>query len=297
MSRPILDLDCAMVVAAVFALSTGSASAQTIPTIDTEDATLGSATTSSSGRFHPLVAFDIRNGDFARGDYDDDRADLDRLPVHAQIGLVVELTHRLDGEATSWLLLRSSNGFHAPDDGEVTAPRSWYESNNLAALVFTPTKGLRTAAVYTIKTSPNGVSATTHEASLSLAYAGTDAMGALSPTLVATIRPKGNDGVFTQAGIEPGVALSSRQDGPKLSLPLAVGVGWAGFYGVGSGDRRFLSAGLAIKQPFGLGDTHWSAHLAAVALIRDRRLAALSGPDGETATVVPLVTISVSMAY
>ena len=297
MSLSILNLGNAMVVAAVFALSTGSASAQTIPTIDTEDATLGSATTSSGGRFHPLIAFDIRNGDFVRGDYDDDRADLGRLPVHAQIGLAVELTHRADGEATSWLLVRSSNGFHAPNDGEITTPRSWYESNNLAALVFTPAKGLRAAAVYTIKTSPNGVSATTHEASLSIAHDGTDVVGALSPTLVATIRPKGDKGVFTQAGIEPGFALSSREDGPKLSLPLAIGVGWAGFYGARSGDRKLLSAGLAIKQPFALGDMRWSARLAAVALIRDSRLAALSGPNGETGTVVPLVTMSVSIAY
>ncbi len=279
-------------------MSIGSpASARTVPTIDTEDATLGSSPVSTDARVHPLFALDLRNGDFARGAYDDDRADLDRLPVHAQIGLAAELTHSGDGAATSWLVLRSSNGFHAPGSAETTSPRAWYESNNLAALVFAPAEGLRAAAVYTIKTSPNGVSETTHEASLSLAYDGKDALGSLSPTIVATTRPKGAGGVYTQAGIEPAIALSSRDASAKLSLPVAVGVGWGGFYGPQTGTRAFVSAGLALEQPFTLGGTRWNARAEAVALIRDDRLAALSGPQGETGSVVPLVTFSVSMAY
>jgi hypothetical protein len=278
-------------------LACADAAAQSVPTIDTEDATLGSAKVSAGGNVHPILAFDVRNGDFARGNYDDDRADLDRLPVHAQLGFAIDLSHGADGDATSWLVVRSSNGFHAPAMGETTAPRIWYESNNLAAFVFTPAKGLRTAAVYTIKASPNGVSATTHEASLSFAYDGEDAVGTLSPTFVVTMRPKGDHGVFTQAAIEPAFDLSKREDGPKLSIPLAIGRGWGGFYGAGSGSRTYVSAGAALEQPFLLGATHWSTRLEALAVVRDDRLAALSGPSGETGTVVPLVTWSVSMAY
>jgi hypothetical protein len=276
-------------------LGTGAA-AQTAPTIDTEDATLGSATV-GEGWIHPMLAFDARNGDFARGNYDDDRADLGRLPGHAQVGAAIDLFRAPDGEAIGWLVLRSSNGFHTPHAQERAAPRAWYESNNLAALVVTPLKGLRAAAVYTIKTSPNGVSATTHEASLSLAYAGADGLGKLSPTFVVTTRTKGDHGVYTQAAIEPGFDLGNGERAPKLSLPIAVGTGWRGFYAADSGNRVFASAGAALEKPFLLGATHGTMRWEALALIRDDRLAALSGPDGETATIVPLVTWSVSVAY
>lgn len=124
-----------LVWSATAVLASINASAQSVPTIDTEDATLGSAKISGDGDLHPQLAFDVRNGDFARGNYDDDRADLDRLPVHAQLGVAIDLSHGSNGEATSWLVLRSSNGFHAPSTGETSTPRIWYESNNLAALV------------------------------------------------------------------------------------------------------------------------------------------------------------------
>jgi len=278
-------------------LASINGSAQSVPTIDTEDATLGSAKISEGGDLHPQLAFDVRNGDFARGNYDDDRADLDRLPVHAQLGIAIDLSHGSDGAATSWLVLRSSNGFHAPSMGDISPPRIWYESNNLAALVFTPVKGLRAAGVYTIKTSPNGVSATTHEASLSLAYDGDDVVGKLSPTFAVTMRPKGDNGVFTLAAIEPSFGLSEREEGSKLSIPVAIGRGWGGFYGSGSGSRSYLSAGAVLEQPFLLGTIQWSTRLEALAVVRDDRLAALSGTRGETSTVAPLITWSVSTAY
>lgn len=289
--------DLAAAITSLAVAVAAPASAQTAPTIDTEDATLGSAKVGSDGRVHPQFAIDLRNGDFARGDFDDDRADLSRLPVHAQIGAAIELRGDAQDKPDAWLVLRSSNGFHAPNADETTSPRGWYESNNLAALVVTPVSGLRTAAVYTIKTSPNGVSATTHEASLSIAYDGEDMIGTMSPTFVATVRPKGDHGVFTQIGIEPEVDLSPGDDAMRLSLPVAAGTGWGGFYGAGSRDRTYVSAGAAIEQPFSIGAMHWSARAEALALIRDGRLAALSGPDGETGRVVPLVTFSIAAAY
>jgi hypothetical protein len=285
----------ALAIAAV--CGSAATSAQSVPTIDTEDATIGSATTAGRGRVHPLFGFDTRNGDFARGNYDDDRADLDRLPVHAQVGVAFDLWHGSDGKPTGWLVLRSSNGFHAPTMRDATAPRAWYESNTLAALVFTPAPGLRAAAVYTIKASPNGVSATTHEASLSLAYEGDDAAGSLAPTFVVTTRPKGDRGVYTQAGIEPSFALGSGERAAKFSTPLTIGVGWGGFYDRSSDDRTFASAGAALEQPFLLGTVHGTMRWEALALIRDDRLAALSAPDGETSAIVPLLTWSLSIAY
>jgi hypothetical protein len=284
-------------VLAALGLGAAPACARSMPIIDTEDATLGSAPIASTRRVHPLVGLDLRNGDFARADYDDDRADLGRLPVHAQLGLAIELSRDTNGEAKSWIFLRSSNGFHAPGRDELSEPRSWYESNNLAALVLTPAKGVRAALVYTIKTSPNAVSDTTHEASLSLSYGGKDALGSLAPTFVMTMRPKGGDGVFMQAGIEPEIRLFSTSDPLKLSLPIAVGVGWKSFYSPRSGDRGFASAGCAVEQTIALSGTRLTARAEALALVRDRRLARLSGPEGEIGTVVPLVTLSLSLAY
>ncbi len=277
-------------------MSASPAVGQVVPTVDTEDATLGSSDV-GNGRIHPVISIDLRNGDFARGNYDDDRADLSRLPAHIEIGVGAELHHDLQGEADTWIVLQSSNGFHAPSSHERTSPRSFYESNNLIALVTTPTKGVHAAAVYTIKASPNGVADTTHEASISLAYEADHGVGLARPVFVATIRPKGDHGVYTQAGIEPSFALGSADDMPSVSIPLAVGIGWGGFYGAGSGDRMFGQAGVALSQPFTLGMTKWTARAEMVALIRDDRLRMLSGPKGETGTVVPLGTVMLTLAY
>jgi len=273
------------------------AQAQTVPTIDTEDATIGSDAVSSGGWLHPSLGVDLRNGDFARGNYDDDAADLDRLPAHLQVGLAVDLHRGRDGAVDTWLVARSSNGFHAPATTERGSPRSWYESNNLLALVATPAPGLRAAAIYTIKTSPNGVSATTHEASLSFAYEAKSGLGLLKPTLAVTGHAKGGGGLYTQAGIEPELSLAAGDDAAKLSFPAAIGVGWRGFYEQGSGDRLFGNAGVALSKPLTLGGVKVSARASLLALIRDRRLARLSGPDGETGMVVPLATVGLSLAY
>lgn len=107
-----------------------------MPTIDTEDASLGSASVGDA-RVHPMIAIDVRNGDFVRGSYDDDAADLDRVPVHLQLGLGFELSRGAQGQPDAWLFLRSSNGFHAPV-AEENSPRAWYESNNVAGLIVEP---------------------------------------------------------------------------------------------------------------------------------------------------------------
>ncbi|MBD8472408.1 hypothetical protein [Sphingomonas sp. CFBP 8765] len=60
--------------------------AQQVPAIDTEDTSLVSASV-GSGRVHPSMAPDVRNSDFARGNYDNDEADLDRLPVISSFAL------------------------------------------------------------------------------------------------------------------------------------------------------------------------------------------------------------------
>lgn len=275
----------------------GAALAQSVPSINTEDATLGSQGVSSSGSIHPSFGVDVRNGDFARGNYDDDAADLDRLPVHVQVGIDFDLHRDAEGKADTWLVARSSNGVHSASSGETTSPHAWYESNNLVALVVTPATGVRAAAIYTIKASPNGISATTHEASLSFAYDAKNWFGTLKPTFAATVRPKGDHGVYTQVGIEPEFALDGSEDGPSLSFPAAIGVGWSGFYDAGSGDRLFANAGVALSKPFSVGTTKWNARAEMLALIRDDRLRRLSGPLGETGTVVPLATIGVSLAY
>ncbi|WP_436804575.1 hypothetical protein [Sphingomonas sp. DT-51] len=266
-----------------------------MPAIDTEDASLGSSS-ARTGSIHPAFGVDIRNGDFARGNYDDDAAGLNRLPVHVQVGVAADLHHNAAGQADTWVVVRSSNGIHPAASDERTSPRGWYESNNLVGLVAAPVEGLRVGVVYTIKASPNAVSNTTHEASITTSYDGKDAFGWLHPTFAATVRPKGAHGLFTQVGIEPEVALGTGEHAPALSLPAVIGVGWRGFYDAGSGDRLYGSAGLAISQPVRLGNLHASLRAEMLALFRDDRLRQLSGPLGETGTVVPLATLGLNIA-
>ena len=279
-------------------LSTGDASAapRSVPSLDTEDASLGSVEVSeTSGRFHPQFGVDARNGDFSRGNYDDDSASLERIPLHAQVGFALDL-HRAAGGATdTWLVVSSSNGFHTPSSDERVSPRRWYESNNLLGLVVSPAEGLSVGVVYTVKTSPNDVAATTQEASLTLAYQADSGLGAWRPGLAMTTRTQGDGGLYTQGSLEPGLELTS--GGLRLSFPSALGVGWNGFYGADSGDRLYARTGLALEQPLRWGETRWSARAEALALYRDGALRELSGPAGETDSVVPQVTLSLSMAY
>ena len=281
---------------ATLLLVPAAAGAQTIPTVDTEDASLGSLAV-GRGRLHPILGVDLRNGDFARGGYDDDAANLDRLPVHVQLGLAFDLHRDASGEADWWLVGSSSNGFHAPSPDERTRPRAWYESNNLVALVGKPARGLTVGAAYTIKTSPNGVAGTSHEASLTAAFEGTRGIGLLHPGAAVTVRPKGDGGVFTQVSIEPEVALRSGDDAPSLSLPVIAGVGWSGFYGPGTGDVAYGSAGVAYSHPFVIGNGHWRLRAEALAVVRDPTLRRLGSLDAETSRVVPLATVALTFSY
>jgi hypothetical protein len=281
----------------VLAATIGSgAAAQTISTIDTEDAGLGSLTV-GAGRFHPTIGLDVRNGDFARGGYDDDAANLRRVPVHVQIGFGFDLHRDTQGETDLWLIGSSSNGVHSPIREERVSPRGWYESNNLIGLVGTAAKGLTLGAAYTIKASPNGIAGTSHEASVTAAYEGDSWYGALHPSLAATVRPKGGHGLFTQAGVEPQVALRSGDDAPTLSLPAVFGVGWGGFYEAGTGTVTYGSLGLAYAHPFVVGAAHWRLRVDGAAVIRDDTLRFLGSADAETDTIVPLVTISLATAF
>jgi hypothetical protein len=249
----------------------------------------------TSGRFHPQLGVDARNGDFSRGNYDDDAASLDRIPLHVQAGFALDLHQGADGAADAWLVFSSSNGFHTPSADERVSPRRWYESNNLLGLVVSPAEGLRVGFVYTVKSSPNDVAATTQEASLTLAYQAESGLGAWRPGLAVTTRTQGDSGLYTQGSLEPGMDLTA--NGLRLSFPSALGVGWNDFYGPDSGDRLYARTGLALEQPFRWGETRWSARAEALALYRDGALRDLSGPEGETDGVVPQVTLSLSMAY
>ena len=276
-------------------LMPGALAAQTAPTIDTEDAQLGEVTV-GEGRFHPVLGADIRNGDFARGSYDDDAANLHRLPVHLQAGFNYAIGQGADGQANAWLVVTSSNGIHSPASYEVVHPRAWYESNNLVGVVAEPLPGLRVGGVYTIKTSPNDVSGTTHEASLTAAFEAKQGWGVLNPTFVATVHPQGGGGIYTQFGVSPSLPLGSGEKAPSLGVPLLIGVGWDGFYQRGTGSLTYGSAGLSLSQPFRMGPAHAEFQASALALIRDNRLRRLGSADAETSMVVPLVQIGVSVA-
>jgi len=270
--------------------------AQTVPFADTEDATLSDIDIRSR-RVHPVLTVDVRNGDYARGAYDDDNADLARVPVHIAIGGVITLSGGGSAERGLFLLAQSSNGFHAPASDERTSPRSWYESNSLVGLVWRSAGGLSAGITYTIKASPNGVAAATHEASMTALYAGDDALGKLAPRVAVTRRTRGDGGWYTIAGLSPSIDLSQRNDGLTLSLPVMVGVGWHGFYGGETGTRAYLSGGLSFSQPLDLGSAKAALEIEALALVRDNQLRRLDAPGGTTATIVPYLTVALKTAW
>ncbi len=272
--------------------------AQTIPFADTEDATLSEVDIRDGARtWHPVISLDVRNGDYARGALDDNDARLDRVPVHVAIGGAVVLRRREDGSGELFAIGQSSNGFHAPRAADRASPRAWYESNNLLGLAWRPTEGLTTAVTYTIKTSPNGVAATTHEASLSVLYSADKGWGRLKPRGAVTRRTQGDGGLYTIAGIAPSFALTRREDGPTLAIPVMGGIGWGGFYGPGTGDRAYASGGLTLAQPVRLGGSAATLQAEVLALVRDDRLRRLDAPDGSTAAVIPYATLSLVMAW
>lgn len=283
-------------LSAVMALATAPAGAQTIPFADTEDATLSEIDV-GAGTIHPVVSIDLRNGDYARGGYDDDAAGLGRIPLHVAVGGAVVLDRRMDGAGALFLIGQSSNGFHTPRSDERTRPRGWYESNNLLGLAWRPADGINAAATYTIKASPNGVAATTHEASLTFLYAADDRIGRLQPRVAVTRRTRGNGGVYSIAGIAPSFALSGGEDGPALGVPVTVGVGWNGFYAADSGNRVFGSGGVTLSHPVRIGGGRATLQAEVIALVRDDRLRRLDGPAGRTTTLVPYATLSLAVAW
>lgn len=269
--------------------------AQTIPFADTEDATLSEVEV-GGGDLHPIVTIDLRNGDYARGALDDDDAGLGRVPVHVALGGAAVIDRRADGTARVFLIAQSSNGIHAPAKDERSRPRAWYESNNLLGVAWRPVEGLNAAVTYTIKTSPNGVAPTTHEASVTILYTADTGIGRLKPRAAVTRRTRGQGGFYTIAGIAPSVDLNGREDGPSLSVPVTVGMGWRGFYAANSGDRLFGSAGVSLARPVRLGRANATVQAEVLALLRDDRLRRLDAPGGTTASVVPYATVSLSVA-
>lgn len=261
-----------------------TAQRQDVPTIDTEDATLGNAEVGRGG-FRPILTLDVRNGDYARGAYDDDASDLSRVPIHISLAFAGVVARDAAGEGSLFVIGQATNGFHAPTPDERVRPRSWYESNSILALAWRPRDGVTTAVAYAIKTSPNGVSATTHEVSVAAHYARDDAIGWWKPRATVTARTKGDRGVFTTMGVAPSWEIAAGE----LSLPVAIGVGWGGFYARGSGDRSYGSAGAAFEMPVGDG---LAVRAEVLALVRDGCLRRLDAPRGTTAAVVPLATIA-----
>lgn len=284
--------------AAVALVVTAPAGAQTIPFADTEDATLSEIDV-GAGSLHPVVSIDLRNGDYARGAYDDDNAGFGRVPFHVSLGGAVVLRRQAGGEGdgTLFLIGQSSNGFHAPRPDERASPRGWYESNNLVGIAWRPVKGVSAAATYTIKTSPNAIATTSHEASLTFLYTADDRVGRFKPRLAVTRRTRGNGGFYTIGGIAPSFALSKRQDGPTLGLPITVGIGWNGFYAADSGTRAYGSGGISLSQPVSLGSAKATLQADVLALVRDDQLRRLDGPSGTTATLVPYATLSMAVAW
>ena len=288
---------CALGLVSATVLNTEVAHAQqNIPTSDTEDAELGSLPV-RPGRWHLFATVDVRNGDYARGSYDDDASGLHQVPIHAQLGLAINLHQKIDGSADAVLLVETNNGFHGPRVAETSTPRAWYESNNLLGIALRPLKDVTMAFSYTNKSSPNGVSGTTHEISGAFAYEGASALGQLHPTATITLRPAAGRGAYAQVGAEPSLKLSKSSSSGEISIPLHVGVGWGGFYETGTGTVTYGNIGLAFSQPFSPAGKRVRFRAEVLALIRDPTLRRLDGDQADHAAVVPLATISLATTF
>lgn len=283
-----------LAVAGLFRIAAPTgALAQKMPTIDA-DGQLGAASV-GQGSLHAVIDFKLQNGDFSRGKYDDDAANLDRLPFAVGVTLGWQLHNNTDGKPDLWLEAGSSNGFHSPIAIEHASPRAWYDNNNVVALLYKPSEAVTAALSYAIKTSPNGVSPTSHELTTAFGYQTKAGIGFLRPSTAISFHTEGGSGVYTLFGLQPTFALSSKEDGPTLAIPARFGIGWDDFYGPGSGNAAYGSVGLSYAHPFALGSAHLKFQAEALALIRDDTVRALGKADAEHSTVVPLVTLGISM--
>ena len=132
--------------------------------------------------------------------------------------------------------------------------------------------------------------------SLTAALDGDTGLAALGAAASAIWRPKGGEGFFTQIGIEPSIAVTHREDGPELGFPARIGVGWAGFFALNSGDAAYGSIGAAYSHPFEAGGAKWRLRAEVLAVLRDDTLRRLGGPEAEHGTVVPLATVGLQVA-
>ena len=113
----------------------------------------------------------------------------------------------------------------------------------------------------------------------------------------APMSPSSSCRGYTQLSVEPRVTFGPGELRDQISVPVAAGVGWSGFYEQGSGSRLFGSAGLAFEHPFDVGRTHLKVRTQMLALVRDGRLRKLDDPATGRHTVEPLGTIAISFAY
>lgn len=284
------------VAAAAIALGLpGAAVAQKMPTIDA-DGHLSNATV-GNGTFHAIIDLNLQNGDFSRGKYDDDAANLDRLPVGVGVTFGWQLHKNAAGTPDLWFEAGSANGFHSPIAIERDSPRAWYDNNNVLALLYKPSKAWTAAVSYAIKTSPNGVSPVSNELTTAFGYQTKAGLGMLRPSLAISFHTEGGSGVYSLFSIDPTFDLAARDDAPTISIPARFGIGWDDFYGAGTGTATYGSVGLAYAHPFKIGPAHMKFRAQALALIRDATVRRLGKADAEHSTVVPLVTLGVTMAY
>ena len=296
MERMVKRTALAAIASTIAMIIAAPAWAQDMPTINA-DGHLGKVAIDKDGRLHASVGLNLRNGDFSRGAYDDDAANLDRLPVHAALTLGWELSRNASGAPDLWIEASTSNGFHAPIALERTSPRIWYESNEHAALIYKPNEAVTTALAYVVKTSPNGVSPTTNELTAAVGYGADEGVGRLHPSTALTVHTRNGHGAYALFGIEPKFDLGSGEAPPTIGVPARFGVGFDDFYGSGTGTASYESVGIAYAQPVSIGAGHLNLRAQVLALIRDKTVRARGGADAEHATIVPLATLGATMSF
>lgn len=198
------------------------------------------ASTPNEGNLHLTGEGRFATADYFRGKFDGDPEDLDEVHGGTTLRLSLELW---EGIA---LTGGSANNVGSDVGAQSRSNDRWFESNNFVGLSFKLPANLLAGATYTVYTAPNDFAATSDEFTFALKWTGKLLGQGLGPQVKLAF-PLGDDGLFTELGVQPSTNLFS--DAVTLKLPLTLGIGFDNYYGRQAESEVFGQVGLTASLP------------------------------------------------
>ena len=258
--------------------------------------------TANTGKLHVTGEVGMETAGFFRGVFDDVPENLDAVEIGPTLRLTLELPSAGVVREPS-LTVGSGNNFWTDDvlPTDDDSLDDWFESDNFVGLAAGLGEDWQAALTYTHYGSPNDVSPTAEEVAVAAKYAGLSHGGvALAPQLKAAFPVDEGEGLFLQLSAAPALP-GSRLFGTdvSLSLPLTVGLGVADYYGPGTDEAAYLSAGAALSLPLPLPPHYgsWAVGASASLLWREDDLADADPPVADGDNVVVIGGLAVTVAY